>query len=197
MKLRIPASAMAIGLAALMSSAPAAASAAQPAPVARSAHHQSVAATTPIKHFIFLMQGGRTFDNYFGTYPGADGPPAGTCQLQIAGQPKHGCVQPFPLIGKQPPPLGASRTTVFAQYHHGQMNGFVSAYQRQGRNGSPVMGYYDHRRLPFYWNAARSYVLFDHFFSSAMYGIRANRSYWVSAATAPGGRGAIPAASPR
>jgi phospholipase C len=193
MRLRVPASTMAIGLAALMSSAPAAASATQPASPARSAHHQSVAATTPIKHFIFLMQGGRTFDNYFGTYPGADGPPAGTCQLRIAGLPTHGCVQPFPLTGKQPPPLGASRTTVFAQYHHGKMDGFVSAYQRQGRNGSPVMGYYDHRQLPFYWNAARSYVLFDHFFSSTMYGIRANRSYWVSAATAPGGRGAIPA----
>jgi phospholipase C len=73
------------------------------------------------------------------------------------------------------------------------MNGFVSAYQRQGRHGSAVMGYYDHRQLPFYWNAARSYVLFDHFFSSVRYGIRANRSFWVSAATAPGGIGAIPA----
>ena len=32
-----------------------------------SAQHQAV---TPIQHFIFLMQGDRTFDNYFGTYPG-------------------------------------------------------------------------------------------------------------------------------
>ena len=31
--------------------------------------------STTIKHFIFLMQGGRTFDNYFGTYPGAYGLP--------------------------------------------------------------------------------------------------------------------------
>ena len=46
--------------------------------------HQAV---TPIKHFVFLMQGGRTFDNYFGTYPGADGLPAGTCQLAGHRQP--------------------------------------------------------------------------------------------------------------
>ena len=72
------------------------------------------------------------------------------------------------------------------------MNGFVSAYQRQARNGTTVMGYYDRRQLPFYWNAAGNYVLFDHFFSSTRYGIRANRSYWVSAATAPGGRGGVP-----
>ncbi|HEU5013674.1 MAG TPA: alkaline phosphatase family protein, partial [Roseiflexaceae bacterium] len=34
---------------------------------------------TPIKHFIVMMQEGHSFDNYFGTYPGADGFPAHTC----------------------------------------------------------------------------------------------------------------------
>ena len=29
--------------------------------------------TTPIKHFVVLMQENHTFDNYFGTYPGANG----------------------------------------------------------------------------------------------------------------------------
>jgi phospholipase C len=186
MRIWVPASAVAAALAALLSAAPAAASAAQPA------GQRTVSTATPIKHFIFLMQGGRTFDNYFGTYPGAEGTPAGTCQQRVAGKPQDGCIKPFPLIGKQPPPLGASRTTITSQYDHGKMSGFVSAYQRQGRNGSPVMGYYDHRQLPFYWNAAARYVLFDHFFSSVRYGIRANRSFWVSAAAAPGGKGAIP-----
>jgi phospholipase C len=148
---------------------------------------------TPIRHFIFLMQGGRTFDNYFATYPGADGPPPGTCQPRSAGRPEEGCVKPFPLGDRQPPPLGASSTTIASQYQHGKMDGFVSAYQKQGRNGVPVMGYYDRRQLPFYWGIADRYVLFDRFFSSMPYGIRANRSYWVSAAPSPGGSGAIPA----
>ena len=148
---------------------------------------------TPIRHFIFLMQGGRTFDNYFATYPGADGPPPGTCQMRSAGRPREGCVKPFPLGDRPPPPLGASSTTIASQYHHGKMDGFVSAYQKQGRNGVPVMGYYDRRRLPFYWSIADRYVLFDRFFSSAPYGIRANRSYWVSAAPPPGSSGAVPA----
>ena len=52
------------------------------AAAAPSAPHQ---AASPIKHFIFLMQGGRTFDNYFGTYPGADGLQAG--DLPAAGRP--------------------------------------------------------------------------------------------------------------
>jgi len=148
---------------------------------------------TPIRHFIFLMQGGRTFDNYFATYPGADGPPPGTCQPRSAGRSQEGCIKPFPLGDRQPPPLGASSTTIASQYHHGKMDGFVSAYQKQGRNGVPVMGYYDRRQLPFYWGIADRYVLFDRFFSSARYGIRANRSHWVSAAPPPGGSGAVPA----
>ena len=185
MRLRVPALAAAATLVALLPLSPAAASAPPPRP-------QAVRTTTPIRHFIFLMQGGRTFDNYFGTYPGAYGLPAGTCQPRAAGQTRAGCVKPFALLGQQVPPLGASRTTITSQYNRGKMNGFVSAYQRQGRNGTRVMGYYDSRQLPFYWNAASRYVLFDHFFSSALYGIRANRSYWVSAAPAPGGKGAIP-----
>ncbi len=36
-------------------------------------------ATTPIRHLVVLMQENHSFDNYFGTYPGADGIPAATC----------------------------------------------------------------------------------------------------------------------
>ena len=172
---------------------PAAAGPAAASPAAAAEFGQQPHTATPIRHFIFLMQGGRTFDNYFATYPGADGPPPGTCQPRSAGHLQEGCVKPYPLGDRQPPPLGASSTTVTSQYDHGRMDGFVSAYQKQGRNGMPVMGYYDRRQLPFYWGIARRYVLFDHFFSSARYGIRANRSYWVSAAPPPGASGAVPA----
>jgi len=77
-------------------SAPAAAHAAEPAAVAS-------ATATPIKHFIYLMQGGRTFDNYFGTYPGADGFPAGTCQTLGTTTQSAACVKPYPLHGKAVP----------------------------------------------------------------------------------------------
>jgi phospholipase C len=185
MKLRTAASATLAALAVLLTAGPAAAAPGPPAP--------AVPASTPIKHFLFLMQGGRSFDNYFGSFPGADGIPAGTCLPRVLGRSGHGCVKPFQLTGDQQPPLGASKSVVAGQYNHGKMNGFVAAYQRQGRNGSLAMGYYDRRELPYYWNVASRYVLFDHFFSSALYGVRTNRSYWVSAAPAPGGTGAIPA----
>jgi phospholipase C len=185
MRIQVAALAVAAGVAALTGAGTAVAA---PEPTAPSAAQPA----TPIKHFIFVMQGGRTFDNYFGTYPGADGIPAGTCQLRVLRHPHDGCVRPFTLTGRQTLPLGASKTVVASQDNRGRMNGFVAALDRQGRDGALVMGHYDRRALPFYWNAARRYVLFDHFFSSTLYGIRANRSYWVSAAHAPGGTGRIP-----
>jgi phospholipase C len=172
----------------VLAAVPAAASSSASPP---SAQHQAV---TPVKHFIFLMQGGRTFDNYFGTYPGADGLSAGTCQLRVTGKPADGCVKPFLLRGGHLPSLGANNTIIANQYNGGKMDGFVAAYQRQGRDGATAMGHYDDRTLAFYWKVASDYVLFDHFFSSNQYGIRNNRSYWVSAVPAPGGTGRIPAA---
>ena len=161
-----------------------------PAAAASTAPHQ---AQTPIKHFIYLMQGGRTFDNYFGTYSGADGLPASICELRVLGKPSAGCVRPFVLDGTHPPRLGATDTVLASQVDGGKMDGFVAAYDQEGRDGATTMGYYDGKALPLYWSAAHSYVLFDHFFASTESGIRDNRSYWVSAQPAPGGQLGIPA----
>ncbi|HYY18478.1 MAG TPA: alkaline phosphatase family protein [Streptosporangiaceae bacterium] len=185
-----PAAVVAVALLGLvLAAAPAAAIPSPGRPQA--AGHQ---AATPVKHFIFLMQGGRTFDNYFGTYPGAAGLAPGTCQPRDTGKPADGCVKPYLLSGGHLPSLGANNTIIANQYNGGKMDGFVAAYQRQGRDGATAMGHYDGQTLAFYWKVARDYVLFDHFFSSNQYGIRNNRSYWVSAAPAPGGTGRIPAA---
>jgi phospholipase C len=183
------ATASAAVLALLLGTAPAASALSTPAVAAAVPHP----ATTPIKHFVFLMQGGRTFDNYFGTYPGADGLGAGTCQPLSVSGPASPCVKPFLLDNSERAPLGANATIIASQWNGGKMNGFVAAYQQQGRDGAMAMGHYNATQLPFYWEAAQNYVLFDHFFSSAQYGIRNNRSYWVSASPAPGGTGRIPA----
>ena len=41
------------------------------------------------------MQENRSFDNYFGTYPGANGIPKGTCVPLSPDNPSVGCVKPF------------------------------------------------------------------------------------------------------
>lgn len=143
--------------------------------------------TTPIKHFVYMLQGDRSFDNYFGTYPGAAGIPADVCQKRVVTGSEQDCVRPFALHGKAVQPLGAGTVELNNQYDEGRMDGFVAAYQNQGRDGSAVMGYYDQRDLPTYWGLANRYVLFDHFFSSTRSGERVNRSYWVSGSAPPTG----------
>ena len=43
------------------------------------------------------MQEGHSFDNYFGTYPGADGIPKGTCMPVDPARRGGRCVAPFRL----------------------------------------------------------------------------------------------------
>jgi hypothetical protein len=49
------------------------------------AHSQSV--SIPIEHFIFIVQENHSFDNYFGTYPGANGIPNATALPDYLGGP--------------------------------------------------------------------------------------------------------------
>jgi phospholipase C len=150
--------------------------------------------TTPIKHFVYMLQGDRSFDNYFGTYPGAEGIPQGTCQRRVVTGSDESCVEPFPLHGTNVQALGAGNVELNNQYDEGRMDGFVAAYQIQGRDGKAAMGYYDQRDLPTYWGLADRYLLFDHFFSSTRSGERVNRSYWVSGSPPPiGTPGAVAA----
>ncbi|MEO6502298.1 MAG: alkaline phosphatase family protein [Jatrophihabitantaceae bacterium] len=143
--------------------------------------------TTPIKHFVYMLQGDRSFDNYFGTYPGVEGIPPGVCQKRVVTGSDKDCVEPFSLHGTDVQALGAGTVELNNQFDEGRMDGFVAAYQNQGRDGSAVMGYYDQRDLPAYWGLADRYVLFDHFFASTRAGQRVNRSYWVSGSPPPPG----------
>jgi phospholipase C len=128
-----------------------------------------------IQHVVVIMQENRSFDSYFGTFPGADGIPAGVCLPD----PKHGgCVRPFHDRNDMNAggPHGAENAV--ADIAGGRMNGFV-AEQETGKkscdktfnpacsaSNSDTMGYHDGRELPNYWAYARNFVLQDHMFES-------------------------------
>lgn len=142
---------------------------------------EEIATTTPIKHFITVMQENHTFDNYFGTYPGADGVPFGTCIPISTAFPEDGCVEPYPLSGQAIADLGHSDDVFVAQFNGGKMDGFVEAFQsRNPGAGRQAMGYYDDKDLPYYWNVADNFVLFDRFFTSSTGGSVRNHFYWIS-----------------
>ncbi len=141
------------------------------------------ATTTPIEHLVVMMQENHSFDNYFGTYPGADGIPKGTCMPVDPSAPASGdCVKPF-HIGSNDVLLddpSHSLHTAQLQYNGGRMDGFISALERRNQDGRLAMGYYDATELSYYWNMADQYVLYDRFFSSAMGGSFVNHLYWVA-----------------
>lgn len=136
---------------------------------------QAIPGMDKIEHVVWIIQENHSFDNYFGTYPNADGLPPSTCLSRMPGSKE--CVKPFHMPAGQPLlDLEHSWETAHAAYDHGTMNGFVWA------EGSPyTMGYYDQRDIPNYWNYARHYTLCDRFFSSEMTGSSPNHVYTVAA----------------
>jgi phospholipase C len=137
--------------------------------------------TTPIKHYIVLMQENHSFDNYFGTYPGADGFPEGLCvPVNPFDEANTECVEPFHLEGGQSADLDHTEQTHKLQFNEGKMDGFVYALNERNQEGELALGYYDDQELPYYWNLADEYVLFDRFFTAAHGGSVVNHMYWVA-----------------
>jgi phospholipase C len=147
---------------------------------------------TPIQHFVFLMQENHSFDNYFGTRPGVNGHPKGVCMPAHVGA-KTPCVKPFHIGDRGATDLDHTEAAFLAQYNKGKMDGFVSAFQAKGPEAELAMGYYDDRDLPYYWNVADEYVLFDRFFTSASSGSVRNHMFRVTGTPgATGKRESIP-----
>jgi phospholipase C len=127
-----------------------------------------------IRHVIVIMQENRSFDSYFGTYPGADGPPPAVCvpdpKRNACDRPYH---DPYDLNRGGPHAMANAIRDV----NGGKMNGFVAqaegAEQSCANLANPwcrkhgridVMGYHDAREIPNYWDYASNYVLQDHMF---------------------------------
>jgi phospholipase C len=136
---------------------------------------------TPIKHFVSLMQQNHSFDNYFGTYPEANGIPSDVCMPINPERPRAKCIKPFHIGDRVVPDLPSNEEVFSGQYRDGRMNGFVDGLrQATGRITPTVMGYFDDSDIPFYWNVADEYVLFDNFFASSHGSSVRNAMYWMT-----------------
>jgi phospholipase C len=124
-----------------------------------------------IEHFVFIMQENRSFDSYFGTYPGADGIAAG---VSLKDPVDGTMVAPYhdPKYVNRGGPHGWDNAA--ADIDGGNMDGFMTeAYKGRGGGKNPrannpkdVMGWHDYREIPNYWNYAKLYVLQDRMFES-------------------------------
>lgn len=137
--------------------------------------------TTPIQHFVTVLQENHSFDNYFGSFPGADGVPASTCvPIDPTAHAPRPCGAPYPLEGKATPRLTFNHEVLVNSLNGGKLDGFVTAQSSNGITEHGAMGAYDASTLSYYWTLAHRYQLFDHFFSSTDGGTLWNHLAWMS-----------------
>jgi phospholipase C len=131
-----------------------------------------------IRHVIIIMQENRSFDSYFGTYPGADGIPMhdGAPAVCVP-NPPGGCIRPYhdtaDINGGGPHGVANAVSDI----NGGRMDGFIR--ERDAAHGTcrfandpacslgakpDVMGYHTAAELPNYWAYAKNFVLADHMF---------------------------------
>ncbi len=183
-----------------------------PAPSRTSGSASSASATEAgiqkIKHVVIIMQENRSFDSFFGTYPGADGIPAENGQFTVCvPDPRTGgCDKPYHDSSLVNGGAGHGLSTAVTDNDGGKMDGFVkSAEDTASRgcsatnpptpvclpsDGEPdVMGHYDAREIPNYWTYASGFVLNDHMFEPVdLRGPCCPTRTW----SASGRRGAVP-----
>ena len=126
-------------------------------PASKLAAQPDTSAPQYIKHVVIVMQTNRSFDNLFGTFPGADG--------ATSGKMHNGKTIALKAINLYSPKLFQnSRKASIVDYDGGLMDGWSEVYV--DRAPCPTCAY--HRVMPAqivpYWTMAKRYVLADRMF---------------------------------
>jgi phospholipase C len=132
-----------------------------------------------IRHVIVIMQENRSFDSYFGTFPGADGIPMRDGQPAVCvPDPNSGaCIKPYHDTQDRNGGGPHGRGAAIGDVDGGKMDGFIKLVE-EGRLGCTdpddpacvfqrtpdVMGYHDGGDIPNYWAYAKNFVLQDRMF---------------------------------
>jgi phospholipase C len=136
-----------------------------------------------IKHVFVIYQENRSFDSYFGTFPGAENltttfaSTQGFRQYDPLG---NQWVTPFRITDADTADANHSRPALITKSDGGRMDLFISTeefgllargYSREDaqRVGLLTMAFEDCDTIPYLWKYANNFALFDHFFQ-AMYG---------------------------
>ena len=143
-----------------------------------------------IEHIVMIMQENRTFDHYFGMFPGADGFPIdenGDVDICIPNPYEPGtCVRPTHAPGDRQVGGPHSYRSYVTSVNGGKMDGYEEAFadatkpcpkttkpresswcERTTDDPTNVMGYKLEEDIPNYWRYAREFVLQDHMFAAS------------------------------
>jgi phospholipase C len=140
-----------------------------------------------LEHLIFIVQENRSFDHFFGTYPGANGIPTnpdGSFSVCAPDRFQGGiCVPPYVTSSENQDGGPHTHPASVRDVNGGEMNGFISSLpsrptkcwvnrqlpecdEQLGPQGQPdVMSTQPRRAIPSYWAYADRYVLQDALFA--------------------------------
>jgi phospholipase C len=135
-----------------------------------------------IEHVIVILQENRSFDHYFGTFPGADGLPMENGRPAVCiPNPKvqEGCTRPFHDTDEENQGGPHSNVDASKDINGGKMDGFIiqqfegtpycesnprTVVCQQSAAAPDAVGYHDAREIPNYWEYAEEFVLQDQMF---------------------------------
>jgi phospholipase C len=121
------------------------------------------AAGTPLRNIVLLMQENRSFDHYFGLFPGADGFPACSPVTHA----RDLC------LGSPPHDIEAGRA---------ELSGGADPARFQQLGGARALTYYTGADIPYYWALAERFTLCDRYFASVLGPTNVNRLFSIAAA---------------
>jgi phospholipase C len=118
-----------------------------------------------IKHVVIMIQENRSYDNFFATYPGANGATIGKTPPRKTAK---GTVSTYPLkkvgLAEHIQP-NYRYSDYLIDYDGGKMDGFWNQ-KVEGRPGSLLYQYVDPAQIAPYWSIAHQYVLADRMFQT-------------------------------
>lgn len=134
-----------------------------------------------IKHVVIVLQENRSFDNFFATFPGADGTTYGCMEPTTRTPSAHHLSSSSCPVGDQVVPLKDGNLDISSLDHDhfafkkewdlGKMDGFDRVDREIHHNdrvpaGDYAYRYVDPSQIKPYWDIAKEYVLADHMFTT-------------------------------
>jgi phospholipase C len=170
-----------------------------------------------IRHVIIIMQENRSFDHYFGTFPGAEGIPMqnGTPTACLSAPGSDTCFRPYADHSDRNGGAPHSADAAKRDINDGKMDGFVAVaatarkacrnttdpncgeelnpnFEIGGLGPERVMVYHVESDIPNYWAYAREFVLQDHMFEPVASWSLPSHLYMVSAWSAECAEPSVP-----
>jgi len=114
----------------------------------------------PIKHVVIVVKENHTFDNYFGSFPGADG----ISQILTS----SGLITPPRAPDRTLRDLCHSHDCALTDYAGGAMSGWDAVDGSSVNGDNLAYAQYQEDDIPNYWQYARHFTLADRFFANEL-----------------------------